>query len=133
MTMVKVTAVIGRETHSTSSGWGHLTLNGVRLSHRDAISKQWLTPYGDRHASWCEAVFQVPEGAFIEWDAGANSGSRGQHRRRQHLILRVDSSAPVWESENLGYPCRASLRGRLRVVRDLVAERKAKHEALKEE
>lgn len=129
---MKLVAVIGNETHSTSAAWAKVSVGGRRLSHRDAISKEWLT--SDRHASWAECIFEVPEGAEVVWEAGANHGYRGSERVRQHFVLTADPDAPEWESPALPYPGGAAkLRGRLRLVKDLIAERGEAHQALMRE
>jgi len=133
MSEITIIAVIGNESHTTSSGWAKLTVNGQRLSHREAISKEWLTKFGDKHASWCECIFKVEEGAKVEWQVGANRGSRGSERVRQNLVFVADSSIEPIETEGIGYPAsEAVLRGRLRLVADEDKEAKRNHEALKE-
>lgn len=98
------------------------------------MSKSWLTKYGDRHASWCECVFAVKPGDIIIWIAGCNAGNRGSERRRIHLEFRVDPEAEVTETPNLGYGSYdPTLRGRLALVRDILADQARQHrEALEE-
>lgn len=111
---ITIVAVIGSETHTTSSGWGKLEINGKRVSYRDATSSKWLTEYGDKHASWVECVFQVKEGDKLVWDAGSNHGNRGAIRERQKYTLIAREAADVWENETMGGPGRqATLKGRL--------------------
>jgi len=132
MKEITIIATIGNESHTTSSGWAKLIVNGQRMTHREAISKEWLTKFGDKHASWCECIFKVEEGAKVEWQAGANSGSRGSERVRQNLVFVADSSIEPIETEGIGYPASdASLSGRLRLVADEDREAKRNHEALK--
>jgi hypothetical protein len=132
MDQIRIVAVIGNESHTTSSGWAKLFINGERASHRDAISKQWLTKYGDRHASWCECVFEITDDTEIRWQAGANSGSRGRNRTRIDKIFRADSTVAPIQIESPGYPAQsATLRGRLVEVVDAITESAANHEALK--
>ncbi len=129
--MVTIMAVIGWERHTTSSGWARLLVDGKRMGTAEAISRRWLPPYKNRHASWCECLFEVPEGATVIWDAGANSGPRGSDRVRQKLLFIVDPNSEIFETEGLGYPAqRAKLRGRLRLKKDLTRVRIRNHEAL---
>jgi len=133
MSKITIIATIGNESHTTSSGWAKITVNGQRLSHREAISKEWLTKFGDKHASWCECIFKVEEGAKVEWQAGANRGSRGSERVRQNLVFIADPAIEPVETESIGYPAsEAVLRGRLRLVADEDKEARRNHEALKE-
>ena len=132
MSEITIIAVIGNESHTTSSGWAKITVDGQRLSHREAISKEWLTKFGDKHASWCECIFKVEEGAKVEWQAGANRGNRGAERIRQNLVFVADPSVEPIETEGIGYPAsEASLQGRLRLVADEDKEAKRNHESLK--
>jgi len=131
--MITIVAVIGNESHTTSRGWSNLTINGQRVNHRDAISTEWLTKFGDKHASWCECIFRVEEGARVEWQAGANRGSRGSERVRQNLTFIADPSIEPMETEGIGYPAsKAILQGRLRLVTDKHEKAKHNHQALKE-
>lgn len=126
---VRIVAVIGSEAHTTSRGWANISVDGSRLGHRDAISKNWLTNFKDKHASWVECVFEVPDRSTITWEAGANSGSRGSDRRRQSLVFTVDSGAEIYESESIGYPAKdAKIRGRLRLT--VNQEQESAHQAL---
>lgn len=111
---ITIIAILGNESHTTSSGWAKLEINGKRVSYRDATSSKWLTEYGDKHSSWVECVFQVKEGDKLVWDAGSNHGQRGSIRERQNLTLIARADADVWENETMGGPGReATLKGRL--------------------
>lgn len=129
---MNVIAVIGNESHTTSRGWAKVSVNGQQVTHHDAISKDFLTKYGDKHAMWVECIFSVEPGDTITWEAGANAGSRGSERTRQNLTLVADPDAEVYETENIGYPAsNAALRGRLRLAGDANREQAANHAALK--
>jgi hypothetical protein len=128
---VRIVAVIGSESHTTSRGWANISVNGSRLNHRDAVSKDWLTNFKDKHASWVECVFEVPNGATVTWEAGANSGSRGSDRRRQNLVFTADAGAGVYESESIGYPAsNAKIQGRLRLAQDVNQAKAQAHQDL---
>ncbi len=129
---MNIVAVIGRESHTTSRGWANVSRNGQKLSHRDAISKEFLTKYGDKHAMWVECIFKVEPGDTITWEAGANAGNRGSERTRQNLTLIVDPDAEIYQTEDIGYPAStASLRGRLRLESDADREQAENHAVLK--
>lgn len=125
---MNIVAVIGSESHTTSRGWASISVNGQKLSHREAVSKEFKTKYGDKHAVWVECVFKVQPGDTVTWEAGTNSGSRGADRKRQNLTFTVNPDAEVIETEALGYPAsEAVLRGRLVPVADAVADAAADH------
>jgi len=130
--MMRIIAVIGNESHTTSSGWARLSVDGARLTHRDATSKEWQSSFKDKHASWCECVFDVREGALIQWEAGTNSGSRGSSRRRQNLLFVVDPQADILRTEDLGYPCQGYLEGRMRLQVDENKIKADTHQLMKE-
>jgi len=115
---MNIVTVIGRENHTTSSAWAKIKVDGKQLSHADSISKKWLSEYGDKHASWVECVFDVPNGAHIEWEAGSNTGARGANRTRIHQEFIIDSQADVLEAQSTGYP--DMLKGRLHEVTERV-------------
>lgn len=92
---MKITAILGDESHTTSAAWSKLTINGKRVYPRDAITKKWL--YYDRHLRWAECVFDVPEGAEIVWQVGVNRGYYGADRTRHQLVFVADPNAE-WES-----------------------------------
>lgn|SRR5262245_40525893 len=127
---MNIRAILGNEHHTTSSGWGKLSINGIRKSYREAVSHKFLTPYGDRHAMWVECVFQVKPEDLVRWEAGANYGSRGSQRARQDLSYRVASDAAVIQTPELPYPAQdALLEGRLVLIGDRGEETAAIHEA----
>lgn len=128
-----ISAIIGSESHTTSSGWAKLTVNGKRMSHREALTKEWLTKMGDKHANWVECVFDVQSGQVVEWDAGTNSGNRGANKARLKLRFLADESAETIETEDLGYPAKgAILKGKLRLVEDENESKAELHRMLKE-
>jgi len=111
---MNIVTVIGNESHTTSRAWAKIKMDGKQLSHADSISKKWLTEYGNKHATWVECVFDVRDGAEIEWEAGSNTGARGANRTRIHQEFIADTHADVLEAQSTGYP--DMLKGRLREV-----------------
>jgi hypothetical protein len=130
--MILIEATIGDESHTTSSGWARLLINGKRVSYKDAKSLKWLTKFGDKHARWAECLFEVKEGARIGWQAGANAGSRGRDKTRQDLVYIAAAASESIATESLGYPCSGQLRGRLQLVSDRLKEQATAHEALRD-
>lgn len=130
---IRICAVLGNESHSTSKGWSKLTVNGVKVTWRDAAAKEWKTKPGDKHATWCECIFEVNDGTRIEWEAAANQGPNGREKTRINQSFIADSGAPVFSTASPGYPARdAILSGRLRLESDQNAENKANFQSLKE-
>lgn len=131
---MKIVAVLGSERHTTSRGWSNLSIDGERVNWRDAISTNWLTDYGDKHAKWCECVFEVEAGAKVHWQAGVNSGPRGIYRKRQNLVFVANPALDIYTSELLGYPAAdAIIRGRLQLITDLEQQAADEHKQLMEE
>lgn len=127
---MNINAVIGSESHSTSSGWAKLKINGRAVTYRDARTKEFLTKFGDKHAMWVDCTFEVKPGDKISWDAGKNSGNRGSNRERLNLEFIVVESAEIIETPDLGYPAGgAILRGRLYQTADHNAQAAAAHDA----
>lgn len=128
---MNIKATIGNESHTTSKGWAKLAINGQRVYARNAKSAEWLTDYGDKHASWSECIFEVQPGDKIEWTAGKNSGNRGMNKVRQNFIFEADPSAPLCRTEDLGYPAsNAGLEGRLRLIADKDQKKANRHQEL---
>jgi len=112
--MANIIATLGNESHTTSSMWASMKINGSSVSFRDAISKEWQSKFGDKHASWCKCAFAVKDGDLVEFEAGSNTGNRGANRDRTNIALRFDSSAEVAE-----IPVAAGkLTGRLVLIED---------------
>lgn len=120
---MNICAIIGSESHTTSSGWSKLAINGKPVTYRDASVKNWLSKFGNKHSSWCECYFEVKSGDKITWEAGTNSGNRGADKVRIHQIFVADDSLDVVELSPLGYPASdAKLSGRLQLEKDLLAK-----------
>lgn len=129
---MNILAIIGTEAHTTSSGWSRIKINGRLVSYRDAVSEQWLSKYGDKHASWCECVFTVAPGDKVEWEAGTNSGYRGADHARINRVFVADDNAQKIELAPLGYPATsAKLAGTLRLVEDRIEYAESAHEEAK--
>lgn len=132
--MAKVIAVLGNEHHKNRGAWARLYANRRMPGEQDAIAFRRLTPRGDRHAFWAEYTFNFPHGTEIIWEAVARLGPGWANEVRYQLVLVVDETAPEWQSPALPYPWRGvGVRGRLRLVPDLVAEKERNHEELKSE
>jgi len=127
---MKIRSIIGSESHTTSCYWASLSMNGSKLTHREAASKEWLSNYGDKHASWCECYFDIPDGATLEWESGSNTGNRGANRTRINRTYRTDASAEVVIVDGCG---QGTLEGRLVLVGDKNAEDSERHESMRDQ
>ena len=124
-----ILAVLGSESHTTSRGWSNLSINGKKVTHRDAHTKEWLTNFGDKHASWCECSFAVKPGDIVVWEAGSNSGNRGANRERVNRKFVVNPDAKFDESP-LPYPAKnVRLAGSLAPVEE---SNQNNHQSIKE-
>jgi len=125
--MSNIVAVLGNESHTTSSKSAALKINGTPMTYQSAISKDWQTKFGDKHARWCECTFSVKEGDIIEFEAAHNYGPRACNHDRTNITLRFDSSVDV-----VDVPVAAGkLTGRLVIIADQNAAASAAHEAAK--
>jgi len=129
--MGRLLATIGNESHTTSSYWMKVSVNGKAMRHGDAISKRWISKYGDKHASWCECVFEVNDGDTVSINAGSNTGNRGANRDRQMDEFVFDSTLEPVEVATTGGL--GSVVGRLRLKVDALAEAAKAHHDLAEE
>ena len=125
---MNILAVIGNESHTTSSAWSKMAINGNPTGWGDAVSKRWLTDYGDKHSRWCECLFQVNDGDTITIDAGANSGSRGVNRVRVQRTYRFEANAAVIQIQLPSlYGVQPYIEGRLVLVSDAYADAAQAH------
>lgn len=112
-TKLTLTALIGNESHTTSSSWAKVSINGRRMTHQDAFDKTWLTEYGDKHSSWSICQFALEPGDTVEWESGSNTGPRGRNRLRQKQRFVVSAEAKPVTVDNITQCQRAlyALRG----------------------
>lgn len=122
---MKIVALLGSESHTTSSKSASMTINGKPATYRSALSSDWQTKFGDKHAKWCECVFEVNDGDVIEFKAAHNYGPRACNRDRTDIELRFDLSVDVVD---IGVVA-GSLKGRLVLVSDRLAAAASAHEA----
>lgn len=129
---MNILCVIGSESHTTSSGWSKLCVNGKQVAWRDAKTKKWVSQFGDKHASWCECTFAAQEGDLLTWEAGSNSGNRGKDQERIHKVYKFDPNVEIVDLAPLPYPAKhAHLMGRLVLVEDKLLQPSDHDEALK--
>lgn len=121
--MAKIIVIMGNEHRNSRGAWARLYANRRIPGEQEAIAFRRLTPRGDRCAFWGEYTFEFPHGTEIVWEAVARIGPGWANEVRYCLVLVVDETAPEWRSPALPYPWRGvTLRGRLRLLRDLTAE-----------
>jgi len=121
---MKIKATIGSESHTTSGKWLKIKINGKPVSHWEAMSREFQTAYGDKHATWCDCFFEVGDGDIVCVDAGHNYGPRACNRDRTNLKLRVDLSIEPVEIPVVA----GSLTGRLVVVEDAAQKAASTHQ-----
>ena len=125
--MASILAVLGNESHTTSSRSAALKINAKPMTYQGALSKNWQSKFGDKHARWCECVFSVKDGDIIEFEAAHNYGPRACNQDRTNITLRFDSNVDV-----VDVPVAAGkLTGRLVIIADQNAADSAAHEAAK--
>jgi hypothetical protein len=121
--MGTILVTIGNESHTTSRKWANVTVNGKKLTFRDANSTDWQTSFGDKHASWCECSFTVNAGDVIIFEAGHNYGPRACNHDRTNLVLVFDPTVDVREFEVAA----GSLKGRLTLKTDRLKNEQQQH------
>ena len=121
-------AVVGSESHSTSSGSASVLRNGVQTKWKSC------TPCAgnDKHCRYFEGLFAVNDGDIITYKARANRGNKGAEKHEFHRSYRFDHTLEVIEIKpDVGYPCEpALLTGRFVEVEDLIVSEKTKKVAL---
>ena len=127
--MAHFIAVIGTESHTTSSMWTKVSVNGIPQSHRTARSNEFLTKYGDKHASWCECAITAKDGDVIKIEAGSNTGNRGANRSRTNAEYVFDSNAEVVRIEGGG---QGYIEGRFILKGDAIQSKIDQHQSLRE-
>ena len=125
----RIMATIGWEQHTTSRKWAHISVNGKKLTHRDARTSEWKTKSADQHASWVECSFAVEAGDHVGFEAGHNYGARGAEHDRTNIVLIFDPEAEVRDVEVVA----GSLRGRLILQTDALADARNSHQAAMED
>jgi hypothetical protein len=125
---MKLIVETGSENHTTSSARMQVRYVGgpddgkylYEVLTRQ-VRKTWLT--SDKHAKWVQAEYDLPEGTEIAVVGKGATGARGANRYAFHRIYRLDSQAEVLE-EQIDVGLRTCLlKGRLVLVRDMLAER----------
>jgi len=81
------------------------------------VSAQW-DPKNNKHKQWVTTVYELPEGTEITIECKAYDGD-------VHRIYRLDACAEVLEMSltHIGGVGRGDVKGRLVLVRDLLAEK----------
>lgn len=119
----------GSESHTTSHASFQVKFRGgaydgqyLYQQKQFQVAAEWDNVQGGR---WVKAKYNLPEGQEIEIIGKGATGPRGVNKHDFHRIYRLDSQAEVLEEE-VGVGLRAcSLKGRLVLVNDRLATKKA--------
>lgn len=128
---MKLIVETGSESHTTSSASVQAkfvggSFDGQHLYQQKQLQVRadWTQIGGGKHGRWVLAEFNLPEGTQIAVIGKGRTGARGADKHEFHRIYRLDSAADVLEQVvDVGLRG-CTLKGRLVLVRDLVAERK---------
>ena len=122
----------GSESHTTSSASLQAKYHGGEYDGKflyevksRQISTEWFPIQGGKHGRWVVTVFELPEGTEIEVIGRGRTGNRGVDHHDTHRIYRLDESAEVLDEDiDTGLrDCR--IKGRLVLVRDVLASKEA--------
>lgn len=129
--MVKVLIETGSESHTTSSASVIAKYvggpNDGKMMYEvksNVISTRWYDS-NNKSKRWVETVFQLPEGTQFEIIGKGRTGARGADRHEFHKVFMVDANEEVLETTiDVGLRD-ADLKGRVRVVKDVLAAKEA--------
>lgn len=119
----------GSESHTTSSASLVVKYHGgehdgkmlYEVKSRQ-VSADWHNVQGGR---WVTTVYELPEGTEIAVIGKGRTGARGVNQHDSHCIYRLDSSADVLETTIDTGLRDCDMKGRLVLVRDVLASKAA--------
>ncbi len=133
--MTKILIETGSESHTTSSASVIAKFVGSEFDGEMMFkAKKYIinTKFYDSNNSkkhWVETIYELPEGTQFEVIGKGRTGARGADKHEFHKIFAVDSSSNVLETTiDVGLRD-ADLKGRVRLVKDVVAAKKEAQEA----
>ena len=137
--MVKVLIETGSESHTTSSASVIAKYvggpNDGKMMYEvksNVVSTRWYDS-NNKSKRWVETVFQLPEGTRFEIIGRGRTGARGADKHEFHKVFEVDGSIEVLETTiDVGLRD-TDLKGRVRVVKDVLAAKKAAAKAARTE
>ena len=123
----------GSESHTTSSASLQAKYHGGEYDGRNlyevkgnVVSTDWHKR--DKHSSWVTTVYELPEGQEVEIIGRGRTGNRGADRHNTHAIYRLDPAAEVMDSVIDTGLRDCDIKGRLTLIKDVLA---AKSDAVK--
>lgn len=135
---MKIVIETGSEDHSTSSASVQARFVGgaydgqyLYQQHQFQVKAEW-DKRNDKHSRWVATEYNLPDGMEVAVRGKGATGARGTAKHDFHRVYRVDSAAEVLEQEVYVGLRTCVLKGRLVLVRDLLAE-KAKAAEITEE
>lgn len=130
--MVKVLIETGSESHTTSSASVIAKFVGgpndgeMMFKSRNLITNSKFYDSNNKHKTWVETIYELADGTEFEIIGKGRTGARGADRHEFHKVYVVDSSANVLETTiDVGLRD-TDLKGRVRVARDVLADRGCK-------
>ncbi|HEX3641101.1 MAG TPA: hypothetical protein VHV10_07415 [Ktedonobacteraceae bacterium] len=130
--MAKILIETGSESHTTSSASviakyvGGPNDGKMMYEVKSLISHTKWYDSNNSKKRWVETIFELPEGTKFEIIGKGATGARGADKHAFHKVFVVDSSANVLETTiDVGLRD-ADLKGRVRVVKDALADRERK-------
>lgn len=136
---VKVLIETGSESHTTSSASVIAKYvggpNDGKMMYEvkgNVVSSRWYDS-NNKSKRWVETVFHLEEGTKFEVIGRGRTGARGADRHEFHKVFIVDANEEVLETTiDVGLRD-ADLKGRVRVVKDVLAAKKVASEAARTE
>lgn len=137
--MVKVLIETGSESHATSSASVIAKYvggpNDGKMMYEvksNVVSTRWYDS-NNKSKRWVETVFQLPEGTQFEIIGKGRTGARGADRHEFHKVFMVDANEEALETTiDVGLRD-TDLKGRVRVVKDVLAAKEAAAKAARTE
>lgn len=126
---MKIIMETGSESHSTSSASVQAKFVGGQFDGQHLyqqkpfqVKAEW-DPRNDKHQKWVVTEYNLPEGVQIMVIGKGATGVRGADKHEFQRVYRLDSTADVLE-ETVSVGLRdCLLKGRMILVRDLIAQR----------
>jgi len=137
--MVKVLIETGSESHTTSSASVIAKYVGGEHDGKmmyevkpNVVSSRWYDS-NNKSKRWVETVFSLEEGTKFEVIGRGQTGARGADKHSFHKVFIADSDVDVLEATiDVGLRD-ADLKGRVRIVKDVLAAKKQAAEAARTE
>lgn len=136
---MKVLIETGSESHTTSSAsviakfvGGEHDGQMMYTVKKFVTNTRWYDS-NNKHKTWVETIFELPEGTKFEVIGRGRTGARGADRHEFHKVFVVSSDTEVLETTiDVGLRD-TDLKGRIQVVKDVLVAKKAASSAARTE